>query len=88
MRILNEAYVFERDAPPAARAAFSAPPRKTFYSTGVEFLRFITAENKRTGETGNQIFGSPWWFSEETFRRIVAHADSKGLGLAPLLAST
>lgn len=81
MVTLNEAYVFARDAPPDARMAFSSGPKKTLFNPGVEFLRFITAENKRTGDKGNQIFGSPWWFSKQTFRRLVAHADPKGLGI-------
>lgn len=56
------------------------PPRKRF-STPASNSRFITAENKRTGDKGNQVFGSPWWFSKQTFRRLVAHADPKGLGI-------
>ncbi len=84
MAILNEAYVFQRDAPPEARAAFTSPPKKTLFNAGVEFLRFITAESQRTGDKGNQIFGSPWWFSKETFRRLIAHADPKGLGIGAI----
>lgn len=53
MAILNEAYVFARDAPHDARMAFSAAPTKRLFNPGVEFLRFITAENKRTGDNGN-----------------------------------
>jgi len=79
--IHNERYIFERDAPPDARAAFSSPPKKTLFNTGLEFRRFITAENRRTGDKGNQIFGSPWWFAKETFQRIVAHSDPHGLGI-------
>jgi hypothetical protein len=79
--IHNEGYVFERDAPPDARAAFSSHPKKTLFPPGVEFRRFITAENRRTGDRGNQIFGSPWWFTKETFQRIVAHSDPRGLGI-------
>lgn len=81
MPILNETYVFERDAPSNDRMAFSSRPRKTLFNPGVEFLRFITAENKRTGDKGNQIFGSPWWFSKQTFRRLVSHSDPRGLGI-------
>jgi len=81
MAILNEGYVFERDALPDVRAAFSSHPRKTLFPVSVEFRRFITAENRRTGDKGNQIFGSPWWFTKETFQRIVAHSDPSGLGV-------
>ena len=81
MAILNEAYVFSRDAPHDVRMAFSSAPKKTVFNPGVEFLRFITAENRRTGDRGNQIFGSPWWFSKQTFRQLVAHADPRGLGI-------
>ena len=37
MATLNEAYVFARDAPLAARVAFSAAPTKTLFNPGVEF---------------------------------------------------
>lgn len=84
MPILNENYVFERQAPADARMAFSSHPKKTLFNPGVEFLRFITAENHRTGDKGNQIFGSPWWFSKQTFRRLVAHADPRGLGIGDI----
>jgi hypothetical protein len=43
--------------------------------------RFISCANQRTGDKGNQIFGSPWWFSKETFKWIMAHADPRGLGI-------
>jgi hypothetical protein len=43
----NETYTFQRDAPPEARAALSAPPKKTLFNIGVEFRRFITAENRK-----------------------------------------
>ncbi|SRR6266436_690244 len=79
--IHNEAYVFERDAPPNTRAAFSSPPRKTLLNPGVEFRRFITAENRRTGDKGNDIFIRPWSFSKEIFQRILAHSDPRGLGI-------
>ena len=79
--ILNEAYVFDRDAPPAARTAFSSLPIKTLFPGGTDLLRFITAENRRTGDQGNQIFGSPWWFPKKTFQRLVSHADPRGLGI-------
>lgn len=79
--IHNEGFIFERDAPPDARAAFSCFPKKALFKTGEEFRRFITAENRRTGDKGNQIFGSPWWFTKDTFQRIVAHSDPRGLGI-------
>lgn len=47
----------------------------------MEFRRFITAENRRTGERGNLIFGSPWWFTKETFQRLIARSDPRGLGI-------
>ncbi len=72
---------FNRDSHPDARMAFSSPPRKTLFNVGVEFLRFITAASQRTGDKGNQILGSPWWLSKETFRRLVAHADPRELGI-------
>jgi|SRR5215472_443543 len=82
MSIVNERYSFERDAPPGCRAAFTSPPKRTLFLPGTEFCRIVTAENPRTGDTGNEIFGSPWWFSRATLRQIVARAGPKGLGVS------
>ena len=81
MAFLNETYVFERDAPPDAQEAFSSRPKKELFFPETEFRRFITAKNKRAGDKGNLIFGSPWWFTKETFQRIVARSDPRGLGI-------
>jgi hypothetical protein len=80
--VVNETFSFERDSSPSAREAFSAQPKKTLFADGTEFCRIITAENKKTGDRGNEIFGSPWWIPRETFRKIVSRADPKGLGIA------
>lgn len=81
MAILNENYDFQRSASPEDRTAFRSQPRKTLFSPNTEFCRFVTAENPRTGEKGNQVFGSPWWFSKEIFRKLVNLADPKNLGI-------
>jgi hypothetical protein len=82
MGAVNDSFSFERDTSPGARSAFSSPPKRTLFPEGVEFCRIVTTANKRTGEKGNEIFGSPWWFSRETFRKIVSRADPKGLGIS------
>lgn len=81
MAIHNEGFVFEREAPRDARAAFRSTPRKTLFPPNTEFVRFVTAKNPRIGERGNEIFRSPWWISKDTFRRLVNHADPKKLGI-------
>jgi hypothetical protein len=81
MAILNEGYVFERDAPPNARLAFDGFPTRKLFTANMEFCRFVTAENRRTGDKGNQIFGSPWWFTKEALGEIVKRSDPRGLGI-------
>jgi hypothetical protein len=82
MNAINESFSFERDSSPADRAAFSAPPRRTLFPEGTEFWRIVTAANQRTGDKGNEIFGSPWWIPRETFRKIVARANPRALGIS------
>ena len=82
MGAINEAFSFERDSSPGTRAAFSSPPAKKLFADGAEFCRIVTTANTKTGDQGNEIFGSPWWFTRETFRKIVARADPKGLGIS------
>ncbi len=49
---------------------------------GTRKRRQINAQiESTTGDKGNQIFGSPWSFTKETFQRIVAHSDPRGLGI-------
>jgi hypothetical protein len=59
MGAMNDSFSFERDSSPGARAAFSSAPKRTLFPEGVEFCRIVTTANKRTGEKGNEIFGSP-----------------------------
>ena len=82
MAILNENYDFMRDAPPDALAAFRFPPRKTLFPSSAEFMRMITAENQKTGDRGNETFGSPWWFTKAIFQEIVKLSDPKNLGIS------
>ena len=82
MGAVNESFLFERDSSPGARGAFSSPPKRTLFPEGTEFCRIVTAANKRTGDKGNEVFGSPWWIPRETFRKIVSRLDPKGLGIS------
>ncbi len=82
MTVINENYSFEREASPVVREAFVFPPQKKLFPANTEFCRIITTENKKTGDTGNHTFGSPWWFTKDTFRKIVARSDTKGLGIS------
>jgi hypothetical protein len=59
MGAMNDSFSFERDPSPVARTAFSPSPKRTPFPEGVEFFRIVTCENRRTGEKGNEIFGSP-----------------------------
>jgi len=50
MAIHNEGYVFERDAPPDARAAFSSPPKKTLFHLGVWVSNYGVLSPPKTEE--------------------------------------
>lgn len=74
MAILNADFDFETQTSAETKAAFKGHPTKTLFHASMEFYRLLTTENARTGERGNEIFRSPWWFTREAFHRLAQRA--------------
>jgi hypothetical protein len=81
--ILNADVDFSRVSPDI-KDAFLGPPTKTLFKTDAKIYRFISikdVENADGTKTGNGLFESPWWVSQETFRMVTtrAHRTKKSL---------
>jgi hypothetical protein len=82
-KILNDEIDFSGVAQ-GVTDAFLGPPAKTLFQTDAKIYRFLSikdVENADGTTTGNGLFESPWWVSQETFRMVTtrAHRTSSSL---------
>jgi hypothetical protein len=80
MAVLNETFVFERDASPDDRRAFRGAPTRQLLPVGAKLYRFVTPTN-------NEILKGRWWYSKETFRRILQLAATSGSSVSDTVRS-
>jgi hypothetical protein len=88
-KILNDDVDFSR-VPEGVRRAFLGPATKTLFKTDATIYRVISikdVENRDGTKTGNGLFESPWWISQETFRIITTRARRTGRSLRAVARS-
>ncbi len=74
MSIHNADFDFSTDATHADKLAFLGYPQRTLVHPPEKLYRFVTSAE-------NEIFGTPWWFPEATYKAITRKAHQTGQAL-------
>lgn len=69
--ILNDGYVFARDASPGDQAAFVGTPSRELFRAGTRLYRLVTPSL-------NEILMARWWFPKESWDRLLVLVRKTG----------